>query len=114
VIAPGSLRPADVLDDFELPTDLEATTPPEMRGIDRGEVRLMVTVGEELRHRQFTDLVDELSPGDLLVVNDSATNAAAIDLDDSRVVHFSSDLPGGLLVVEIRGRRPMAPGPSRR
>jgi S-adenosylmethionine:tRNA ribosyltransferase-isomerase len=103
VIAPGSLRPADVLDDFELPTDLEATTPPEMRGIDRDEVRLMVTVGEELRHRQFTDLVDELSPGDLLVVNDSATNAAAIDLDDSRVIHFSSDLPGGLLVVEIRG-----------
>ncbi len=112
MIASGSLRTTDVLDDFELPTALEATTPPEVRGVARDEVRLMVTVGERLAHRRFADLVHEVAPGDLLVVNDSATLAAAVDLDDSRVVHFSSDLPGGLRVVEIRRAAADGSGPD--
>lgn len=98
----GALRSTDVLDDFELPEALQATAPPELRGIRRDGVRLMVTAAEHLRHRSFADLGDELAPGDLLVVNDSATRAAAVDLEDSRMVHFSSDLPGGLRIVEIR------------
>lgn len=114
----SSLRSADILDEFELPVGLEAPMPPELRGTPRDEVRLMVTVGDDLRHRRFTDLRYELAPGDLLVVNDSGTIPAAVELDPSRVVHFSSELPGGLRVVEVRrstvdGSRPdleMTPG----
>ena len=100
--SPGILRPTDWLDDFELPPDLEANRPPEMRGLRRDEVRLMVVDGRETRHRRFHDVLDELRPGDLLVVNDSATIPAAVDVGESRVVHFSTELPGGLRVVEIR------------
>lgn len=102
MIASGSLRTTDILDDFDLPADRETTGPPEMRGIARDGVRLMVTAGDRIEHRRFTDLVHELDPGDLLVVNDSQTLAAAVAIDDARVVHFSTDLPGGLRVVEMR------------
>lgn len=100
--ASGALRPTDWLDDFELPPRLEATQPPEMRGLNRDEVRLMVIESGETRHRRFDELVDELRPGDLLVVNNSATVPAAVDVAESKVVHFSTELPGGLRVVEIR------------
>lgn len=96
------MRATDVLDGFALPAELEAARPPEKRGVARDGVRLMVTTCEGVRHRRFTELVDLLSPGDLLVVNNSKTLPAAVALDDSRVVHFSTDLPGGLRVVELR------------
>ncbi len=50
-----------------------ATTPPEWRGIERDEVRLLVSEGEGHHHANFTDLLAFVSPGDLLVVNESAT-----------------------------------------
>lgn len=96
------LRQTDPLDEFVLPPELEATRPPEMRGLPRDEIRLMVVDGESTRHRRFDELVDELAPGDLLVVNNSQTIPAAVNTDDSRVVHFSTELPGGLRVVELR------------
>lgn len=63
---------------FERPPGYEATMPPESRGIDRDHVRLLVTRGDAVEHHRFTDLPALLRPGDLLVVNDSATLAASL------------------------------------
>ena len=64
--------------DFARPKPLEATVPPEARGLARDEVRLLVTSGRSSQHRTFRDLPGLLSPGDLLVVNESATLAASL------------------------------------
>ncbi|WP_028062041.1 S-adenosylmethionine:tRNA ribosyltransferase-isomerase [Solirubrobacter soli] len=53
---------------------VEAAEPP----LVRDEVRLMITAGDELIHTDFLSLADHLAPGDLLVVNDSATLPAAL------------------------------------
>jgi S-adenosylmethionine:tRNA ribosyltransferase-isomerase len=65
---------------FELPTALEANEPPEAHGFDRDEVRLMVVTRHDGRivHARFHDLPRFLAPGDLLVINTSATLAAAV------------------------------------
>ena len=100
--APATLRPADILDGFAVPPELEATRPPETRGIRRDQVRLMVTDTDGIRHRAFRDLPSELRSGDLVVVNNSATLPASVVIDADLVVHFSTVLPGGLHVVELR------------
>jgi S-adenosylmethionine:tRNA ribosyltransferase-isomerase len=65
-------------------------------------------------HRRFRDLPAELAPGDLLVVNTSATLPAAIDArraDGARqVVHVAAELDDGRWVVEPR--RADARGPE--
>lgn len=89
---------------FVVPAELEAGSPPEARGIPRDRVRLM-TVGDGIGHTTFDQIGDFLSPGDLLVVNTSATVPAAVDgwLNAQRVtVHFSSPLDDGSWTVEIR------------
>jgi len=65
---------------FELPAALEAREPPEARGLARDGVRLMVATrtGGEIVHARFDELPRFLAPGDLLVVNNSATIPAAI------------------------------------
>jgi S-adenosylmethionine:tRNA ribosyltransferase-isomerase len=65
---------------FELPQRLEAHEPPEARGLARDEVRLLVASGRDGRitHARFRDLPAFLAPGDLIVVNTSATLAAAL------------------------------------
>ena len=65
---------------FELPARLEAREPPERRGLQRDEVRLMVASRSTgtIEHRQFRDLPAHLRAGDLLVVNASATLPAAV------------------------------------
>lgn len=92
--------------DFELPPDLEAGQPPEARGLARDDVRLLVADSSGLRHARFHGLGRFLSPGDVLVVNTSATLAAAIDgrrPDGSAVtVHFSTLLDDGSWLVELR------------
>jgi S-adenosylmethionine:tRNA ribosyltransferase-isomerase len=55
-----------------------ATMPPERRGILRDGVRLLVSRPAGDEHRTFTDLPSALKPGDLLVVNESATLAASL------------------------------------
>ena len=100
--APALLRPTDLLDEFKLPAELEATKPPETRGMRRDEVRLMVSDADGIRHRKFHDLPAELRPGDLLVVNTSATLPASVVVDQDHVIHFSTELTGGLWVVEPR------------
>jgi len=72
--------------------------------------------GEDLVHTRFLDLADHLSPGDLLVVNDSATLPAALPAlraDGGAVdLHLSTPDPSNpdRWVVEVRsdGRRARA------
>jgi len=93
---------------FVLPAGLEASVPPEARGITRDAVRLMVAYRAEQRlvHAHFTDLPRFLDAGDLVVVNTSGTLAAAVDgraPDGADVaVHLSTQLPAHLWVVELR------------
>lgn len=65
---------------FDLPPTLEAREPPEARGLARDEVRLLVATRHDgaLEHRRFYELPDVLVPGDLLVINTSATLPAAL------------------------------------
>ncbi|HEX4982851.1 MAG TPA: S-adenosylmethionine:tRNA ribosyltransferase-isomerase [Ilumatobacteraceae bacterium] len=99
--------------DFELDAAHVASAPAEARGLARDGVRLMISRGDdEPVHATFRDLADHLTPGDLLVVNTSATVPAAVDAelpDGTRiVVHVSTQLPGGLWMVEAR--RPLPGG----
>ena len=101
------------LDEFELPDELEATAPPEERGRrGRDDVRMLygrryphgeLTVG----HHEFRELPQLLQPGDVLVVNVSATLPAAVDgrvagSGEQVVVHFSTRRSRHRWVVELR------------
>jgi S-adenosylmethionine:tRNA ribosyltransferase-isomerase len=93
--------------DFELPPELEATAPPEDRGLRRDDVRLLVAHrrGTTVAHHRFRDLASVLEAGDVLVVNTSATVPAALAArvrGRSATVHLSSRLPAELTVVELR------------
>ncbi|HEX6084236.1 MAG TPA: S-adenosylmethionine:tRNA ribosyltransferase-isomerase [Thermoanaerobaculia bacterium] len=96
--------------DFELPRELEAREPAELRGDGRDDVRLMVTRRDDdsIVHAHFRDLPRFLRAGDLVVLNATATLPAAVEN-----LHFSTALPGGLVVVEPRGGQaipPLLPG----
>ena len=67
-----------------------AGTPAEYRHGSRDAVRLLVARATGIAHRRFHDLVDELRPGDALVVNTSATVNGEIDAVGW---HPISDLP---------------------
>ncbi|NNH72530.1 S-adenosylmethionine:tRNA ribosyltransferase-isomerase [Nocardia uniformis] len=90
--------------DFTLPTDRAATSPPEARGLERDEVRLMVSDGGVLTHARFHELPNFLHPGDLVVVNNSAMLKAAVDaiFGSTGVLHFGTWLEDGGWVVELR------------
>ena len=66
--------------DFELPRALEATAPPELRGLRRDDVRLLVLdrATGAVTHTRFDQLGDFLRSGDLLVVNSSRTVPALL------------------------------------
>jgi S-adenosylmethionine:tRNA ribosyltransferase-isomerase len=94
--------------DFDLPRELEAHDPPGRRD----DVRLLASWGdgERLRHARAADLPDLLEPGDLLVVNTSATLPAALSVRDGHGaalrMHLSTPEPAGVdprrWVVELR------------
>ena len=69
---------------FELPPELEAHQPPEMRGLGRDQVRLLVLPRFEgaAIHTQFRAIGEFLRPGDLLVVNNSRTLPALLQARD--------------------------------
>jgi S-adenosylmethionine:tRNA ribosyltransferase-isomerase len=93
--------------DFVLDAAHEAHQPPEAGGGRRDDVHLLVSAGDAAPvHARFRELGSFLVPGDLVVVNTSATVPAAVDGrlpdGDPIVVHFSGELPGGALLVEVR------------
>jgi S-adenosylmethionine:tRNA ribosyltransferase-isomerase len=94
--------------DFDLPPELAAREPAEARGLRRDDVRLLVARGGTGRvsHHRFAELPRLLAPGDLLVVNNSATLPAALDARPEQgppiVVHVSTDRADGTWLVELR------------
>lgn len=94
--------------DFKLPPSLEASEPPEARGLTRDDVRLMVSYLEHDRiiHTRFRYIVDYLKPGDVLVINTSGTMNAAVPATrsgDARYeLHLSTRLPADQWIVEMR------------
>ncbi len=80
--------------------------PPEQRGTTRDGVRLLVVQPCCLAHRRFHDLPQLLEPGDLVVVNTSATLAAALrgHREDGRpaLVHISGWLEPSSWILEVR------------
>jgi S-adenosylmethionine:tRNA ribosyltransferase-isomerase len=99
---------AGLIDTLTLAKYLEASEPPEARGLRRDDVRLLVSRvdSDSIAHSQFSELPRWLAPGDLLVVNTSGTlNAAlaATSREGERFeVHVSTRLPGNFWVVEVR------------
>jgi len=93
---------------FELPPALEASSPPEARGLTRDAVRMMVARRHDssLVHGTFSEFPQYLEEGDLVVVNTSGTLAAELAVEDrdgrSLVVHLSTQLPADLWTVELR------------
>jgi S-adenosylmethionine:tRNA ribosyltransferase-isomerase len=92
---------------LELGTRREASEPPEVRGLGRDDVSMLVATRHEgaLVHARFRDLPEFLRPGDLLVVNTSATLPAALDarLGDRAVeLRLSTPATGEDWIVELR------------
>ena len=85
-----------------------ATAPPEARGLRRDQVRLLVATVDGIAETAFHDLAEHLRPGDLVVVNTSATLAAAVDgvraRDEDVTVHFATRHDDGTWTVEVRPR----------
>jgi S-adenosylmethionine:tRNA ribosyltransferase-isomerase len=104
--------------EFQLPAELEAHEPPEARGLARDAVRLMVSrVSDDLiTHTRFFNLSEFLEPGDVLVVNTSATINAALPVAragsaSDTALHLSTPLSDQLWVVELRRNSPNGSAP---
>ncbi|WP_354643619.1 S-adenosylmethionine:tRNA ribosyltransferase-isomerase [Kitasatospora camelliae] len=101
---------ADAALEFTVPPELSARAPAEARGLARDGIRMLVgrRDGPTTEHHRFADLPDLLRPGDLLVVNNSATLPAALSgrLPDGTpvAVHLSTAHPDprGHHLVELR------------
>ncbi len=98
---------------LEFPLRLEAHEPPEVRGEGRDDVAMLVATRHDLAvvHARFRDLPRVLSAGDLLVVNVSATLAAALEArlgERPLQLWLSTPAPDGTWLVELRtgDRRP--------
>jgi S-adenosylmethionine:tRNA ribosyltransferase-isomerase len=93
---------------FDLPPELEASSPPEARGLTRDAVRMLVADRStgSLVDTSFSELPHMLRPGDLVVINTSGTLAAEIPGIDAQGreidVHLSTQLPADLWTVEVR------------
>src|SRR4029077_16575552 len=92
---------------FRTPETTTAPEPPERRGVPRDRVRLLVArTPQDIAHTEFRDLPEQLDPGDVLVVNTSATIAAEVDgvrhSHGPVVVHVATPLDDGTWVVELR------------
>ncbi|MEZ4859758.1 MAG: S-adenosylmethionine:tRNA ribosyltransferase-isomerase [Caldilineaceae bacterium] len=104
---------------FERPAELQAQMPPEIRGVARDGVRLLVSGANGHTHTTFAHLADYLQPGDLLVINRSATLAASLPaygaLGNFRL-NLSTNYGHGVWLAEPRwsssepGPMPLTPG----
>ncbi len=107
---------------FDLPLEREARRPPELRGLARDGVAMLVSGVRAGTHRlsRFIDISKHLRAGDLIVVNDSATIPAALTAKrangSSIALHLSTRISETLWTVEPRrtlvhvGERFMLPG----
>ena len=93
---------------FSLPSELEASAPPEARGLRRDQVRLMVSnySTDQIKHNRFYHLDKYLNEGDVLVINTSRTRNSALmtsRADGSAVeLHLSTHFDADLWTVEVR------------
>ena len=96
---------------FRATDDLTADAPPESRGLRRDGVRLLVATeragfGPAVEHTTFDRIGEHLRPGDLLLVNNSATVAGEVDGRlpgrGPVVVHAATELDDCTWVVELR------------
>lgn len=102
-----------VMIDFVLPPELEASEPPEARGLRRDDVRLMVSHygNDRIEHLAFHELDHVLQRGDVLIINTSGTLNAALAAihPDSRMMrlHLSTQIDSAQQhwVVEVRQLR---------
>jgi S-adenosylmethionine:tRNA ribosyltransferase-isomerase len=81
-----------------MPAPGEAREPAEVRGAGRDDVRLLVARREpgSIEHARFAELPELLDPGDLLVINTSATLPAAVPVrgpDTGLRLHLSAPVP---------------------
>ncbi|MGL4611649.1 MAG: S-adenosylmethionine:tRNA ribosyltransferase-isomerase [Trueperaceae bacterium] len=94
--------------EFTLSPDLEAHEPPEARGLQRDEVKLLVSckADDSLQHVIFKDIATFFNAGDVVVINTSGTLPAALPAlreDGTRLeLHLSTHLPDDLWSIELR------------
>ena len=94
---------------------LPAREPAEIRGAGRDDVRLLLQERDSgiLRHQSFRDIAEILRPGDLLVVNRSATLPASLPARDGRGValriHVARRQGPGCYRVEARSADGLSP-----
>lgn len=104
---------------FERPTALQANRPPEARHLQRDEVRLLVTTPAGHTHTTFVHLAEFLEPGDLVVVNRSATVPSSLPVQSDYgdiLLNLSTNYGDGVWLAEPRwstsepGPLPLSPG----
>lgn len=88
--------------EFSLPPEMEASAPPEARGLRRDQVRLMVSnySTDQVKHTRFYNLDKYLNKGDVIVINTSRTRNSALlasradgtALELHLSIHFDDDL----------------------
>jgi S-adenosylmethionine:tRNA ribosyltransferase-isomerase len=98
---------------WSFPEPRPATAPPEARGLARDEVALLVSDGTGHHAAAFLDLATFLEPGDVVVINDSATVPARLPLrwrGGEGVLHLATRYGPELWLAEPRWS-PERPGP---
>lgn len=94
--------------EFDLPKHLQCSKPTEVRGLERDQVKLMVshTNNNQITHDTFRNIGDYLQEGDVLVVNTSGTLKAALSTqytDGTALrVHLSTRKAPQQWVIELR------------
>jgi S-adenosylmethionine:tRNA ribosyltransferase-isomerase len=88
---------------LEAPVRIEAHEPPETRGLGRDGVAMLVATRHDLGlvHAAFRDLAAFLEPGDLLVVNTSATLPEALPAGELEL-RLSTQVAADRWLVELR------------
>jgi S-adenosylmethionine:tRNA ribosyltransferase-isomerase len=104
VAAPTTDRPRRALSPLPGAARLAPRAPLEFTGRRRDDARLLVAwrSDERLVEARFADLASFLDPGDVVLVNTSATRPAALVVDQELVVHLSTELADGFWSVELR------------
>ena len=94
--------------EFSLPPELEASAPPEARGLRRDQVRLMVSnySTDHVEHTRFYNVYKFLDEGDVIVINTSRTRNSALlaTRTDGTLLelHLSIHFDDDLWTVEVR------------